>query len=89
MSVSELAPRHCSALPPFYEQSPGIWVCRHPLWIESSRYATWLGCETGSTMPPDVLWTAVEYCPTCGETRQRTITPNDQALAQPGRKETL
>jgi hypothetical protein len=79
MSVSELAPRHCSALPPFYEQSPGVWVCRHPQWLESSRYATWLGCGTDTPMPTEAMWTAVEYCPICGETRQRAIPPNEQS----------
>ena len=58
------------------EQSPAIWVCRHPQWIESSRCATWSGCDTGTPMPPDVMWTAIEYCPLCGETRQRPIQMN-------------
>jgi len=59
------------------EQTPGIWVCRHPQWIEESRCATWSGCDTGTPMPPDVMWTVLEYCPICGETRQRPVQMND------------
>ncbi len=55
-----------------------VWECHHQ-WLESSRYGTWVGCETGSLMPPDVTWTAIEYCQICGETRQRLIPPNNNA----------
>ena len=60
----------------FWSGYQDMWVCQHPVWLESSRQLSWASGNSGDSPPEGLNMTALEYCQICGQTRERIVSPS-------------